>query len=165
MVVCTDCTGSCKSTNHTITTMSAHQSNSTRRKIYLRKSWSSSHNSHFTDHWIYYRCQHYSRVTLHCITSDVGSFVTYIHINFAVLAYVVCLIIFCSLLFFLCVLSCFSVSFLLFFSDCKRTTNSHLKVFLTFTSLNLVLLWQLVYLFCSSIVINTVIVTAGTFEP
>jgi hypothetical protein len=39
------------------------------------------------------------------------------------------------------------------------------RVFLTFTSLNLVLLWQLVYLFCSSIVINTVIVTAGTFEP
>jgi hypothetical protein len=33
-------------------------------------------------------------------------------------------------------------------------------VFLTFTSLNLVLLWQLFYLFCSSIVINTVIVTA-----
>jgi hypothetical protein len=26
-------------------------------------------------------------------------------------------------------------------------------------------LWQLFYLFCSSIVINTVIVTAGTFEP
>ena len=39
------------------------------------------------------------------------------------------------------------------------------KVSLTFTSLNLVLLWQLFYLFCSSIVINTVIVTAGTFEP
>jgi hypothetical protein len=39
------------------------------------------------------------------------------------------------------------------------------KLFLTFTSLNLVLLWQLFYLFCSSIVINTVIVTAGTFEP
>jgi hypothetical protein len=38
------------------------------------------------------------------------------------------------------------------------------KVFLTFTSLSLVLLWQLFYLFCSSIVINTVIVTAGTFE-
>ena len=38
------------------------------------------------------------------------------------------------------------------------------KLFLTFTSLNLVLLWQLVYLCCSSIVINTVIVTAGTFE-
>jgi hypothetical protein len=31
---------------------------------------------------------------------------------------------------------------------------------LTFTSLRLVLLWQLFYLFCSSIVINTVIVTA-----
>jgi hypothetical protein len=30
------------------------------------------------------------------------------------------------------------------------------KLFLTFTSLNLVLLWQLFYLFCSSIVINTV---------
>jgi hypothetical protein len=29
----------------------------------------------------------------------------------------------------------------------------------------LVLLWQLFYLFCSSIVINTVIVTAGNFEP
>jgi hypothetical protein len=28
----------------------------------------------------------------------------------------------------------------------------------------LVLLWQLFYLFCSSIVINTVIVSAGTFE-
>ena len=39
------------------------------------------------------------------------------------------------------------------------------KLFLTFTSLNLVLFWQLFYLFCSSIVINTVIVTAGTFEP
>ena len=38
------------------------------------------------------------------------------------------------------------------------------KLFLTFTSLNLVLLWQLFYLFCSSIVINTVIVTAETFE-
>jgi hypothetical protein len=33
------------------------------------------------------------------------------------------------------------------------------------SSLNLVLLWQLFYLICSSIVINTVIVTAGTFEP
>jgi hypothetical protein len=30
---------------------------------------------------------------------------------------------------------------------------------------SLVLLWQLFYLFCSSIVINTVIVTAGNFEP
>jgi hypothetical protein len=39
------------------------------------------------------------------------------------------------------------------------------KVFLTFTSLNLSLPWQLFYLFCSSIVINTAIVTAGTFEP
>jgi len=39
------------------------------------------------------------------------------------------------------------------------------KVSLTFTSLNLVLLSQLFYLFCSSIVINTVIVTTGTFEP
>jgi hypothetical protein len=39
------------------------------------------------------------------------------------------------------------------------------KLFLTFTSLNLVLIWQLFYLFCSSIVINTVIVTAGTFDP
>jgi hypothetical protein len=29
----------------------------------------------------------------------------------------------------------------------------------------LVLLWQLFYLFCSSIVFNTVIVTARTFEP
>jgi hypothetical protein len=38
------------------------------------------------------------------------------------------------------------------------------RVFLTFTTLNLVLLSQLFYLFCSSIVINTVIVTAGTFE-
>ena len=38
------------------------------------------------------------------------------------------------------------------------------RVFLTFTSLNLVLLSQLFYLFCSSIVINTVTVTAGTFE-
>jgi hypothetical protein len=33
------------------------------------------------------------------------------------------------------------------------------------SSLNLVLLWQLFYLFRSSIVIKTVIVTAGTFEP
>ena len=39
------------------------------------------------------------------------------------------------------------------------------KLFLTFASLGLVLLWQLFYLFCSSIVINTVIVTAETFEP
>jgi hypothetical protein len=38
------------------------------------------------------------------------------------------------------------------------------KLFLTFASLGLVLLWQLFYLFFSSIVINTVIVTAGTFE-
>ena len=29
----------------------------------------------------------------------------------------------------------------------------------------LVLFWQLFYLCCSSIVINTVIVTAGNFEP
>jgi len=41
----------------------------------------------------------------------------------------------------------------------------HLYMCLTFTSLNLVLLWQLFYLFCSCIVINTVIMTAGTFEP
>jgi hypothetical protein len=39
------------------------------------------------------------------------------------------------------------------------------KLFLTFASLGFVLLCQLFYLFCSSIVINTVIVTAGTFEP
>jgi uncharacterized membrane protein len=39
------------------------------------------------------------------------------------------------------------------------------KLFLTFASLGLVLLWQLFYLFFSIIVINTVIVTAGTFEP
>ena len=45
------------------------------------------------------------------------------------------------------------------------------KVSLTFTSLSLVLFWQLFYdnsqfnLFGSSIVINTVIVTAGNFEP
>jgi hypothetical protein len=39
------------------------------------------------------------------------------------------------------------------------------KVSLTFTSLSLVLFWQLFYLFCSSIVINTVIVTARYFEP
>jgi hypothetical protein len=39
-----------------------------------------------------------------------------------------------------------------------------IKVFLTFTSLNLVLLWQLFYLFCSNIVINTVIVTTGTLS-
>jgi hypothetical protein len=39
------------------------------------------------------------------------------------------------------------------------------KLFLTFVSLGLVLLWQLFYLFCSSIAINTVIVTSGTFEP
>jgi hypothetical protein len=38
------------------------------------------------------------------------------------------------------------------------------KVSLTFTSLSLVLFWQLFYLFCLSIVINTVIVTAGDFE-
>ena len=39
------------------------------------------------------------------------------------------------------------------------------NVSLTFTSLSLVLLWQLFYPLCSSIVINTVIVTAGNFEP
>ena len=39
------------------------------------------------------------------------------------------------------------------------------KVSLTFTSLSMVLLSQLFYLFCSSIVINTVIMTAGNFEP
>ena len=39
------------------------------------------------------------------------------------------------------------------------------KLFLTFASLGLVLLWQLFYLLFSIIVINTVIVTAGTFEP
>jgi hypothetical protein len=39
------------------------------------------------------------------------------------------------------------------------------RLFLTFASLGLVLLLQLFYLFCSRIVINTVIVTAGTFEP
>ena len=39
------------------------------------------------------------------------------------------------------------------------------KVSLTFTSLRMVLLSQLFYLFCSSIVINSVIVTAGNFEP
>ena len=39
------------------------------------------------------------------------------------------------------------------------------KVSLTFTSLSMVLLSQLFYLFCSSIVINSVIVTAGNFEP
>ena len=44
-------------------------------------------------------------------------------------------------------------------------TMCDVKIFLTFTSLNLVLLWQLFYLFCSSIVINTIIVTAGNFEP
>jgi hypothetical protein len=38
------------------------------------------------------------------------------------------------------------------------------KVFLTFTSLSLALIWQLFYLFCSSIVVNTVIVTAGNFK-
>jgi hypothetical protein len=39
------------------------------------------------------------------------------------------------------------------------------KVSLTFTSPSMVLLSQLFYLFCSSIVINSVIVTAGNFEP
>ena len=39
------------------------------------------------------------------------------------------------------------------------------KVSLTFDSLSLVLLWQLFYLFCSSIVINFVIVVAGNFDP
>ena len=39
------------------------------------------------------------------------------------------------------------------------------RVFLIFTSLNLVLLSQIFYLVCSSIVINTVIVIAGTVEP
>ena len=39
------------------------------------------------------------------------------------------------------------------------------KVSLTFTSLSLVLFLTTVYLVCLSIVINTVIVTAGNFEP
>ena len=39
------------------------------------------------------------------------------------------------------------------------------NLFLTFASLGLVLLWQLFYLFCSSFVISSVIVTAATFEP
>jgi hypothetical protein len=39
------------------------------------------------------------------------------------------------------------------------------KLFLTFASLGLALLWQLFYLFSSSIIINTVIVIAGTFQP
>ena len=39
------------------------------------------------------------------------------------------------------------------------------KVFLTVTSLRLALISQLFYLFCSSIVVNTVIVTAGNFGP
>jgi hypothetical protein len=38
------------------------------------------------------------------------------------------------------------------------------KLYLTFASLGLVLLWQLFYPFFSSIVIHTVIVSAGTFE-
>ena len=41
----------------------------------------------------------------------------------------------------------------------------HIILCLIFTSLSLALLWQLFYLFCSRIVINTVIVTAGNFEP
>ena len=52
-----------------------------------------------------------------------------------------------------------------FMARCIRyNINCNVKLFLTFTSLNLVLLWQLFYLLCSSIVINTVIMTAGTFE-
>ena len=51
------------------------------------------------------------------------------------------------------------MSKILFLSICD------VKVFLTFTSLSLALIWQLFYLFCSSIVVNTVIVTAGNFEP
>ena len=39
------------------------------------------------------------------------------------------------------------------------------RVSLTFTSLSLVLFLTTVYLVCLSIVINTVIVTAGNFEP
>ena len=50
------------------------------------------------------------------------------------------------------------MSKILFLSMCD------VKVFLTFTSLSLTLIWQLFYLFCSSIVVNTVIVTAGNFE-
>ena len=48
-----------------------------------------------------------------------------------------------------------------------RYITGHVVVGGTFlyASLSLVLLWQLFYLFCSSIVINTVIVTAGYFEP
>jgi hypothetical protein len=40
-----------------------------------------------------------------------------------------------------------------------------IKIFFTFTSLTLVLLSELFYMFCSSIVINIVIVTAGNFDP
>ena len=51
----------------------------------------------------------------------------------------------------------------------KNVKNSFLsmcdvKVSLIFTSMSLVLFWQLLYLFRSSIWINTVIVTAGDFE-
>jgi hypothetical protein len=45
------------------------------------------------------------------------------------------------------------MSKILFLSMCDG------KVFLTFTSLSLALIWQLFYLFCSTIVVNTVIVT------
>jgi hypothetical protein len=45
---------------------------------------------------------------------------------------------------------------------CTRAHDLSTDQCVTFTSLSLVLLWQL---FCSSIVINTVIVTAGNFEP
>jgi hypothetical protein len=39
------------------------------------------------------------------------------------------------------------------------------KVSLTFASLSLVLLCRLFCLFCSGVVINAVIVTAGDYEP
>jgi hypothetical protein len=47
----------------------------------------------------------------------------------------------------------------IFFYQCD------VRVFLIFTSLNLVLLSQIFYLVCSSIVIDNVIVIAGTVEP
>ena len=62
----------------------------------------------------------------------------------------------------------FSSSFPQCFSLSINVTCYVFCCFLAFcspSSLDLVLRWLLVYLFCSSIVINAVIVTAGTFEP
>jgi hypothetical protein len=57
-------------------------------------------------------------------------------------------------------------SFIWFISFCVRPLWISSNILYTWTSsLVTSLIWQLFYLLCSSIVVNTVIVTAGNFEP